>query len=430
MEKHTSERISDRLKYYFDDEEMVLLESQLHGHPSSQKSYVAVKPRRTIRAYGNKIILEENGVKNEYEMDPWRALEQFQNSKKSWLFGYIGYDLKNFLENLQSKNPELVRTPDLYFIEPSSLYSVKDGTIQTLVGEKLSVKNLPVQTSTEVTTGNISPTIQKDDYITQIKRIQERIVEGDFYEMNYSYPMMGTYHGDSFQLYNEMRKINPVPFGGYIQGMDFTVCCSSPERFLCKDGDLIRSEPIKGTAPRSGSVLEDNEHRQLLLNEKNRAENLMIVDLVRHDLSRIAKPGSVRVTKLFDIQTFGTVHQLISTVEALAEKGRSPIEIIKACFPMGSMTGAPKIEVMHAIDEIEMYRRGIYSGAMGYFTPDGNFDFNVIIRTAILQDQKLIYPVGGAITSDSDPQNEWEETEIKARNLTQVLNQNLVKKTK
>lgn len=221
-------------------------------------------------------------------------------------------------------------------------------------------------------------------------------------------------------IYRKMRDVNPVPFGGFIQTDSFSVCSASPERFLKKTGRKILSEPIKGTVPTSENQEEDRRLKEILLNEKNKAENLMIVDLVRHDLSLIAETGSVKVSKLFDIQTFGTVHQLISSVEATALSGISPVDIIKSCFPMGSMTGAPKIEVMKSIDELEMYKRGIYSGAIGYITPDGDFDFNVVIRSAIIQNKKLIYPVGGAITGDSEPDEEWHETEVKARAITRA----------
>jgi len=221
-------------------------------------------------------------------------------------------------------------------------------------------------------------------------------------------------------MYKKMREINPVPFGAFIKTKDFQVCCSSPERFIKKSGRKVISEPIKGTSPRSDEKITDLKYREELLNEKNKAENLMIVDLVRHDLSLIAETGSVKVSKLFDVQSFGTVHQLISTIEAMALKDVHPVDVIKACFPMGSMTGAPKIEVMKTIEDLEIYCRGIYSGAIGYFTPEGDFDFNVVIRSAIVKDGMVIYPVGGAITGDSNPEEEWEETHVKARVLTRI----------
>lgn len=180
------------------------------------------------------------------------------------------------------------------------------------------------------------------------------------------------------------------------------------------------SEPIKGTSARGSNAAEDVKFRNELKSKKNEAENLMIVDLVRHDLSAVCEPGSIDVSKLFEIQTFGTVHQLISRVEGTVSPDMCPSDIIRACFPMGSMTGAPKIRVMKRIGELETYRRGIYSGAIGYMTPDGDFDFNVVIRTAIIDGRRLVYPVGGAITGDSDPEEEWAETAVKSRVLKMV----------
>ena len=214
-----------------------------------------------------------------------------------------------------------------------------------------------------------------------------------------------------------MKRVGPVPFAGFMKLESLTVCSSSPERFLSRNGNKVCSQPIKGTIQRD-SVNEQNAIDRLLNSEKERAENLMIVDLVRNDLNRIAKKGTVTVSNLFEIQTFQTVHQLVSTIDCEVEDSTNSIEIIKACFPMGSMTGAPKIATMKAIERIEDYQRGIYSGAMGYFKPNGDFDLNVVIRSALIQNGKLIYPVGGAITSDSIPENEWEETFVKAKALT------------
>lgn len=399
-----------------------MLESQLKGHPASGQSFLAAKPVGSICAYGTRIERTENGIKKVFEQDPWEALKEYQAEKKNWLFGYLGYDLKNYLEDVYSKNMSLVPTPDYYFIEPSFLLRIEGEDGKIILGDDSMLTGAGGDSGyIHGSLTNIRPGIDKQDYIKNISRIKEKIKEGDFYELNYSYALEADFRGDPYWLYSKMREINPVPFGGFIRSNQFAVCCASPERFLKKTGRNIISEPIKGTSQRSDQPDADRHFRELLLNEKNRAENLMIVDLVRHDLSRVTVPGSVRVSKLFDIQTFGTVHQLISTVEGEAVEGVNPVDIIRSCYPMGSMTGAPKIPVMKAIDEFENYRRGIYSGAIGYFTPAGDFDFNVVIRSAIIHDQKLIYPVGGAITSDSDPEEEWEETEIKSRNLIHVF---------
>lgn len=421
LPKHlTIDDLYERLTEY----PLVILESQLPEHPSSHCSYIAAKPKSSITAYGSMVEIMENGDKKTVEANPWEALQEFRDEKKRWLFGYLGYDLKNYVEDLESENLPLTETPDMYFMEPEILLKIEDGETDVLSEDV----DLPAKTKS-VLPGSVEmklqPLIEKDEYIKTVQTIQQKIHQGDFYEMNFTIPLCGGYMGDPYWLYSRMREINPVPFGAFISHEKFSVCCSSPERFLKKEGDSIRSEPIKGTAGRSHDSEMDKINREELMNDKNRAENLMIVDLVRHDLSRVSKSGSVKVSKLYDVQTFGTVHQLISAVESTALENSNPVDIIKNCFPMGSMTGAPKIEVMKTTDRLEMYKRGIYSGAIGYITPNDDFDFNVVIRTAILQNDSLFYPVGGAITSDSDPESEWEECMIKSRNVTEIFEKEL-----
>lgn len=420
MKQTTLSSLIDEQILQIGDEELILLESQQVSHPSSQKSYLAYRPKRIIKGYGNRIIRKESNSVSEFTGDPWQAIREFREEGRSWLFGYLGYDLKNHIENLTSENAELINVPDFYFMEPEVLLLFEDGKLTVLKGEHQH-NNTNKQKLASGKLGDLKSAVNKREYLLKVDEIKNRIKEGDFYEMNYSYPITGEYRGDPYWLYSQMREVNPVPFGSYIKGADFSVCCTSPERFLKRTGSKVISEPIKGTSARSDKNDEDDYQKNLLLNEKNRAENLMIVDLVRHDLSRISKTGSVRVSKLFDIQSFGTVHQLISTIEAEITPGTDSTDVLKACFPMGSMTGAPKIEVMRAVEELEDYKRGIYSGAIGYFNPEGDFDFNVVIRSAMIQGEKLVYPVGGAITSDSSPEEEWEETRVKAKTLTKIF---------
>ena len=260
----------------------------------------------------------------------------------------------------------------------------------------------------------------REQYLRIIRQAQHQIKEGDFYEINISHQLRMAFDGEPWRLYQRMKEVGPVPFGAYVQMDDLVVCSQSPERFLRKEGRQVVSQPIKGTAERGRTDSDDDALKtKLLSSDKERAENLMIVDLVRNDLGRIARQGTVKVPELFSIQSFDTVHQMVSTVKAEAEE-TDPIAILEACFPMGSMTGAPKISAMKTIEKLEGYRRGVYSGAIGYITPEGDFDFNVVIRTALLKEGQLYYAVGGAITSDSDPEQEWQETLIKARALLDV----------
>ncbi|MDZ7693327.1 MAG: aminodeoxychorismate synthase component I [Balneolaceae bacterium] len=361
-----------------------------------------------------------------FRENPWDALKQFRDETKGWLFGYLGYDLKNYIESLYSQNSDPVEAPDLYMMNPGVLIEITDGDWNIIKGD---IPSREVAQNTflpdTVTVSDFKPTVDEQVYLQMIERAKQDIAEGEYYEINLTHQMSGNLRGQPLQLYQKMKKAGPVPFGAYLSFGDYftnwNICCSSPERFLAKKGQRVFSQPIKGTVKRGTTEGEDKRLKKwLATSPKNRAENLMIVDLVRNDLGRIARKGSVRVSDLFEIQTFETVHQMVSTVQAESDDYH-PVDIIRSCFPMGSMTGAPKISAMRSIEELENYRRGIYSGSIGYFSPDGNFDFNVVIRTAVIKRDKLFYSVGGAITSDSDPQSEWEETLLKARALTNTF---------
>ena len=424
MKKSANSEVIDRVRYQFRNEEMMLLESQMEEHPSSEFSLLAIRPKNWIKAYGDRVEIVYNGKTECVNMNPWDALKEFRERCDEWVFGYLGYDLKNYTEQIFSQNRVIIQLPDLYFFEPEYLFHIKDGLVNQWLGDSdlKFLTSAPITRDSSAQAGTSpKPMITKNEYVKTVEEIQRLIRDGDFYELNFSYPLIGRYQGDAYSLYSQMRTINPVPFGLFLSFDQTAVCSASPERFLKKSGSKIISQPIKGTAERLDDPVLDKIQKEELQNEKNRAENLMIVDLVRHDLSKMALNGTVHVSKLYEVQTFGTVHQLISTVEAEVSEAVDAVDVIRSCFPMGSMTGAPKIEVMKVIDRLENYKRGLYSGAMGYFTPQDDFDFNVVIRTAILQNGELIYPVGGAITSDSDPLLEWDETEIKSRAITNVF---------
>ena len=397
---------------------VIYLESQMKSHPSSTKSFLAAQPIAWIKAWGDSITISDNSGERDFKADPWDALQKFRDEHNDWLFGYLGYDLKNFIEDITSKNETKNSAPDLFFMIPGLLLQVDDQqNIEILNGELPKSKG---------STGKVfeiggAKTIPKLEHLEKIKSAQQDIYEGAYYEINISHPVECTFSGSGFGLYKAMKQTGPVPFGGYLSFNGIEMCCASPERFLARDGVRVWSQPIKGTALRENGPQADINIQKLKNSEKERAENLMIVDLVRNDLSRVAVKNTVKVSSLFEVQSFETVHQLVSTVECEVEGAQDSIELIKACFPMGSMTGAPKIAAMKAIEAYENYKRGIYSGAMGYLKPNGDFDLNVVIRTAIIEQNKLVYPVGGAITSDSDPDEEWEETLIKARALTNII---------
>lgn len=391
------------------DEPILWLDSQDAAHPQATISWLAKKPDVTLTYREGLAKVTYPGGSREWSTDAWQALRYVRETWPGWWGGYLGYDLKNDVEALTSANTDLVNAADLHMSrwtqivprEPGSPLPFKIGAF------KLSQPE---------------PIITRDAYLESIREAKRHIVEGDIYELNLSHPLVASFEGDAKGLFAAMRRVGPVPFGAFMQMDDLAICGASPERFLSLNKGILRSDPIKGTVERGKTQEQDEEFRRnLLSSDKNKAENLMIVDLVRNDLSMVCEPGSVKVESLFDIQSFNTVHQMVSTVTGHKMKDISPEEAIKACFPMGSMTGAPKISAMTIIETLETWRRGIYSGAIGFMAPDGDFSFNVVIRTAIIKHGRLVYGVGGAITSDSDPEAEWDETLVKAKALVNAI---------
>lgn len=255
-----------------------------------------------------------------------------------------------------------------------------------------------------------------DEYITKINRSLKYITDGESYEICLTNRAKMTYDGAPLSAYKRMRRASPVPYGAYLSFAQFSVLSASPETFLrIDDSGMIESRPIKGTRPRSKQISEDQMLRdELLVSAKDRAENLMIVDLVRHDLNQVCRPGSVHVPQIFSVESFSSVHQLVSTVRGHLRSEVATLEAIRACFPGGSMTGAPKKRTMEIIDVLESSARGIYSGALGWLSFSGAAELSIVIRTAVLQDGEATFGIGGAIVAHSDPQQELEETLVKA----------------
>jgi para-aminobenzoate synthetase component 1 len=396
---------------------VVMLESQKTDHQASTKSLIAVGEESSIAAYGDTIHIQKAGTQTTKVENPFSALKKYLDSCSDWLFGFMGYDLKSYNEAIATQNLSLIEIPDLFFIQPQILIQIdNEGELSFLKGNVSELQKLAVTKRNNQYSISGHNSISRQEFEENVIAIKQHIYEGDVYEVNYSYAHEFEFEGEAFSLYKQMRNRGEVPFAAYLQFEGINVCCSSPERFLSKKGNTLFSQPIKGTIPNASSHSIND-----LTSEKNRAENLMIVDLVRNDLNRVSIPGSVKVESLFEVQSFKTVHQLVSTITASALVDVHPVDLIKACFPMGSMTGAPKIAAMEIIEELESYKRGLYSGAIGYFTPNFDFDFNVVIRTAMIKENRLIYPVGGAITADSDPRDEWHETLVKTEALKNTL---------
>lgn len=350
----------------------------------------------------------------------FEALQNFQPGKL--LLGHFSYDLKNETEALASSHPDGVGFPVMTFFEPEHLVRKnKDQALQ--LSHDLPQPSTPFQKTAAV--ASLRQRTPKSDYLRIVKRLLQHIHRGDIYEINYCIEFFAENISlDPRELFLRLNRIARAPFSALYRNGDRWLICASPERFLLKKGKCILSQPIKGTRPRGKSPEEDAALAIALRNDpKEQSENVMIVDLVRNDLSRIAARGSVHVDELFGIYSFPTVHQMISTVSAELKEGISPVEAIRASFPMGSMTGAPKVRAMQLAEEYEQMRRGLYSGAVGYFTPEGDFDFNVVIRSIQYNAATgyLSFMVGSAITANADPEKEYEECLLKAGALLKAL---------
>jgi para-aminobenzoate synthetase component 1 len=352
-----------------------------------------------------------------------------QNFTGKWLFGYLGYDLKNRLENLQSKNPAYIKFPESLCFEPLHLFVWENDCINvfTETSEKELFAEIQNFTSPhfQEQIGEIRSKVSFEQYCQNVEAIKNHIIEGDIYELNYCIEFVAeNICLNPIERYLYLCQLSPMPFSALLKVENKYVLCASPERFLKKTGQRLISQPIKGTIRRGNSPEEDQTNYQILKNsEKEIAENMMIVDLVRNDLARSAVVGSTRVAEFFGIYPFRQVFQMISTIEAELSPNVSPQKAIANAFPMGSMTGAPKIRAMELIDRYENSRRGVFSGAIGYFSPQGDFDFNVVIRSLFYDasKQKLSFQVGSAITYDAQAETEYQECLLKAQAIRQVL---------
>jgi len=376
------------------------------------------------------------GVKRQFMSQAGDAFEKFQSfiaEKKSWLFGHLGYDLKNEIEALTSSHPDYIKFPDIFFFELEIIFRLTEKKI-TIEGVDDAgkiyeeINNMPppgLQTTVNWKL-SIQERISKKEYIGIIKKLRDHIHRGDCYEINFCQEFFAeNVEIDPLVVFKKLSAISPNPFSALYKLNENYLVCASPERYLKKQGNKILSQPIKGTSSRflPDPKKDELSKVQLHSSEKDRSENVMVVDLVRNDLSRICKEGKVKVDELYGIYSFPQVHQMISTISGELRDGVTFTEIIKSTFPMGSMTGAPKKRVMELIEQYEKTKRGIFSGALGYIDPAGDFDFNVVIRSILYNEDRkyLSFPAGSGITFYSDAVKEYEECLLKAEAIRNVL---------
>lgn len=365
------------------------------------------------------------------------ALDKYQSQTNDWLFGYLGYDLKNDTEKLSSQNIDGLDFSDVFFFQPKKLWILKGNHLEAhylsaneIDSDWTSIVNTnPTNPSKTHNDFELIPRIPKNEYIERVSQLLAHIHRGDIYEVNFCMEwFIEQVQINPTETFVALNQISKPPFASYFKNHDQYILSASPERYLKKEGKQMFSQPIKGTARRSEIDAEDDRLASQLKNDKKeRSENIMIVDLVRNDLSKTAVPGSVHVTELCETYSFEQVHQMISTVVSTLKDNCSAIDVIKTTFPMGSMTGAPKLKAMELIEKYERTKRGVYSGAIGYFSPEGNFDFNVVIRSIVYNASKryVSFQVGSAITANASPDNEYEECLLKAKALRAVLSESL-----
>jgi len=419
-----TENLKKKLLYWSDQfEEVVWLDSNNNNsqNHSNYKAVLAVEAFTTIKTY---------------YYQAFDKLEEYQSITNDWLFGYLTYDLKNDVEPLTSNNFDSLYFPDMFFFQPKKIFLFTEAGVEIQylnhVAEEIETdwndilnQGLTPSKPKLKSTKKILSRTSKALYFKKLNKILEHIYRGDIYEANFCQEFYSENSKiDPLKAYIHLNKISEPPFATFLKSGNLYALSASPERYICKNQNTVISQPIKGTAKRHSDTIEDEKLKiKLERDQKERSENIMITDLVRNDLSKFADKGSVKVTELCQVYSFKQVHQMISTVTCQVDKSLTVVNVLKETFPMGSMTGAPKISAMTIIEELEDSKRGLYSGSVGYFTPEGDMDFNVIIRSILYNSQKnyISFSVGSAITAKSIPENEYQECLIKAKAMREAL---------
>ena len=359
------------------------------------------------------------------------SIHQFTTQHHDWIFGHLGYALKAETEQVPGGPYDPVGFEPAFLFVPRWVIRLNADALHigSLEDDHDAVWEAILSSGSHHAAGKavqLSPSMSKAEYLERVRLLQDHILRGNCYEVNFCQAFSNTDATiDPLQVFRSLAAVSPNPFAAFYRVQEKFLMCASPERFIQRNGNKIISQPIKGTIARDLNDAEADRHqqRQLLASHKEKAENVMVVDLVRNDLSRICKEGSVRVSELFGIYPFPQVHQMISTVEGELKEEVGFADIVKACFPMGSMTGAPKKKVLQLIDEFETVGRGLFSGSVGYINPEGNFDFNVVIRSLLYNQYKkyLTYLVGSGITFYADAEHEYAECMVKAEAMVKAV---------
>lgn len=428
------------------------LDSGMDSEKLGRYSFIGVDPFLMVKSEGNRVSLEEDGKIRTIDGNPLDILQEkldmYKIEREDIPFvgggvGYFSYELAHLMEKLPNTVEKDVDIPEMVmgFYDGVVIIDHRDDkkyigaigfkeNIEEIIKKiENSIKEYENKLKTEKIEKNIikdreiKSNMTEDYYLSSIKKLKDYIYSGDIYQVNFTQRFKCDFQGNSNELYKNLKAINPAPFAAYLDFGEGEIISSSPERFIKLTDRTIETRPMKGTRPRGKTEAEDEKLKEELVNsEKDRAELLMIVDLMRNDISRVAETGSVKVTELFHLEEYATVLQMVATIQGKLKDELSAVDIIKATFPGGSITGAPKIRAMEIIDELETTTRNIYTGSIGYLGFDGDMDLNIAIRTLVLKDNKAYFQVGGGIVWDSDPYEEYEESLVKGRALVKALN--------
>ena len=397
-------------------------------------SVFAAEPSRILRSKGHRIeIITGDGTRC-IDGDPFQVLgEQLALHRHAGTadfpigaaIGYFGYGLKNFVEKLPAKAPDDLGLPDCWFGFYDNLLVFDHGKKKVWeVGEAQDAKRSVIHAAPQASRSDLHSNFTRDSYRAAILRAQQYIAAGDIYHVNLSQRFQGGVAASPTELYLALRETNPAPYGAYLDIGDAQILSTSPECFLNIRDRHVVTRPIKGTRPRCATVADDaRTAAELLASSKDNAELLMITDLERNDLGRVCEFGSVRVRELVRVETYATVHHLVSTVEGTLRSDVNHVDCVRACFPGGSITGAPKIRAMQIIDELEPHARGVYTGAIGFLGYNALAHLNVAIRTVVYQGGRLTFHAGGGIVADSEPDAEYDETFAKAKGILNAIDQ-------
>ncbi len=424
-----------------DEKDSFILDSAMDPNKLGRYSFISSNPFKVLKYKNN----EENPLNNlQYELKKYKVKNNTHLPFVGGAVGYLSYDLGNYLEKLPKTAKDDTNVYDLYFgfynyvividhlegktyIATPDLDIEKEKTILKLVEEK--IKNAEIRgidnicyEEKNIESIKLKSNFTKEEFKNAVKKVQNYIKQGDIYQANLTQRFSGKTNLSSYELYRDLRRISPAPFGAYLNFEGYNILSNSPERFIKCINNKIETRPIKGTRPRGINKEEDLRLQEELKNsEKDRAELLMIVDLERNDIGRISKIGSVKVPELFVIEPYANVNHLVATVVGEIEDNKDCIDVIKATFPGGSITGAPKIRAMEIIDELEPTQRNVYTGSIGYIGFNGDMDLNIAIRTIVKEDDNVYFQVGGGMTWDSNPDDEYQETLDKAKSIMKAL---------